>query len=679
MKKVFKTKIFKNPLDKIIIKAKKQNKTRFLLLWNRGLGDIALYLHAVVYRIREFIPNSEITFLTRQNLKEGFELLDNVRIIVAPFINRYVPVDVQNSLKLMNIDPDNFDVIIDNLDPNNWVKWQIGKLTPKLNWKSEYDDLSNNFNFPKDKILVAVSPTIETNHSFFRSWPDENFQKLFKNAHKDICFVLLGCDIKPNYLYENVLDLRGKTTFLEVLSIIKNRCQYLISLDSGIQSMFFYINQDFPIKLISLWKTKDLGILKLKVSSPNKKLRHCPLINENGLQYLEVEEVIKNVYPNDIFTTLKNLNQSKVLSFFEKFSIQGKIQFIKSLFSFDFQKLDKQEIDFKSFLKKEAVSKNFQPLEVCEKANKNDFQAGNNLFLSKNIGCIILAGGQGTRLGFDGPKGLFEINGQTLFSHLFSKILKKQKKYGKNFYVSIMTSHLNHEKIIKHFEKENFFGLKQEQVDFFRQDSYPFLDENGDWIFLNNFEILKGPDGNGNVFKNFYQSGLFEKYKIFKNIDQISVVPIDNILNDPFDEELFGFLKNNNLDVLIKCIKRDENQSKQGAICKLNGSIKIVEYLHLDPRQNYYYSNTGIYAVSLKFIEKVINQNLPKYFVLKKIDPEKDIFAYKTETFIFDNFIYSNNIKTLLDDKNNFYFPIKDKISAEKLEKILSLGNRTFV
>ena len=77
-----------NPLDRIIKKARVRDQKRFLLFWNRGLGDIALGLYAIVHRIRESIPNAEITFLTRPNLYDGFVLLGGVNIIVAPDLKR---------------------------------------------------------------------------------------------------------------------------------------------------------------------------------------------------------------------------------------------------------------------------------------------------------------------------------------------------------------------------------------------------------------------------------------------------------------------------------------------------------------------------------------------------------------------------------------------------------------
>ncbi len=105
--------------------AKKKSKS-FLLGWNRGLGDIALGLYAIVHRIRERIPNAEITFLTRENLLDGFTMLGDVRILAAPDWKRGKVQSIRETLKKMGIDPKSFDLIIEWPSPTDWVAWQEG-------------------------------------------------------------------------------------------------------------------------------------------------------------------------------------------------------------------------------------------------------------------------------------------------------------------------------------------------------------------------------------------------------------------------------------------------------------------------------------------------------------------------------------------------------------------------
>jgi len=127
---------------------------------------------------------------------------------------------------------------------------------------------------------------------------------------------------------------------------------------------------------------------------------------------------------------------------------------------------------------------------------------GQEVIKKKEVGCIILAGGMGTRLGIKNPKGFFKINNKSMFEHILDRIKKTEKIYKKRFSIAIMTSFQNHEKTIKFFEKNKFFGFLKDQIDFFMQEDRPLLDEKGQHI-IKNGKILSGPDGNGSFFEIF--------------------------------------------------------------------------------------------------------------------------------------------------------------------------------
>jgi UDP-N-acetylglucosamine/UDP-N-acetylgalactosamine diphosphorylase len=664
--KKIKRKIEKNPLDKLLAKAKKENKKKILLAWNRALGDISLGLYAVVYQIKKYIPDAKITFLIREDLKEGFELLENVDFITVSFWRRYVPFDIYHTLNLLKIDHKKYDVIIDKVDPAYWVKWQLSTLVPKLKWEKKFDELYKNFNLPNDKLLIAIQ-TVETKHSPWRSWPYEYYSELFKKASKDIVFVLFGTQKDENFIHENVIDLRAKTSVLQALSIIKNRCSYFISLDSGLLSLFYYLNVDFPIKLLALWGSKNVGVIKQNVLSCNKKLIYVPLLYEKKLFDLKPDKLLEYLYPKDVEKFLKKNNQISFLDNFQKSSIEKKKNLINEIFLVDQKILEKQ----KTFFIKKPENENFLPLKTSDSASFKDLQIGKKILASRNVATIIMAAGQGTRLGFFGPKGLFEINKKTLFEYHLQKIISKQEKYNTRLYLSIMTSHINHAQILKFFEKNLYFGLEKDQVDFFIQKKAPFLDEKGNWV-VENDKIAQAPDGNGSIFISFNESNILAKY-IKNKIKYISVIPVDNPICDPFDEALFGFHKNNKNEITIKCIERENNNEKKGAIALKEGKIKIIEYINLDENKNYYFSNSGIYLFDIKFFQKMKDIDLNYHYVWKKISNTNEIFAYKSESFIFDSFDYAKKIKTLVDKKENFYAPIKDLSNIKEIEKLLSL------
>ena len=123
-------KIAPNPLDRQLKKAARKGCKSVLIPWNRGLGDIALGLYAIVKRVRDYLPDAKVTFITRPDLKDGFQLLKGVDVIIAPEWARGKPTPLPVNLPA-------FDLVIPNADPSYWVAWQRGNLIPKMEWNKE--------------------------------------------------------------------------------------------------------------------------------------------------------------------------------------------------------------------------------------------------------------------------------------------------------------------------------------------------------------------------------------------------------------------------------------------------------------------------------------------------------------------------------------------------------------
>ncbi len=540
-----------NRLDWMLKKLAKRGGKKILLGWNRGLGDIALGLYAIVQRIREFIPDAEITFVTRHNLFDGFSLLDGVKVVVAPHWQRGEPCEIDSSVKK------EYDLVIENPSPTDWVYWQRGKVVPKLKWDAKYEPLYERFDLPARCIGIQVSA--ETNYGLWRNWPEEKWHELIQKL-PETPIVLFGFGNSPVFSYPNVIDLRGKTTLLELLAIVKNRIFALVLPDSGISSMVYYLNESFPIRHITLWADPNHGILKQAVSSPNPKLVHRPLIAKNkDLRTLSVDAVI------------------------------------------------------------EALQKKVLP--------------------------ILLAGGQGTRLGMPGPKGLFQIGGKTLFEWFCRKIPKKSS-------IAIMTSPLNHEETLAYFEKNNFFGL---DVHFFQQEISPLLDEEK--------RVLDqmGPSGNGSVFRSFVKAGLAQ---VFKEMECVTISYIDNPLSQPLDPRLIE----PESDIVVQCIERTEEDCSMGALVEREGKLEIVEYIDLGPTQEYKYAYSGQMAFDFSFFCRMADVELPVHWIQKKVDGK---IVLKQETFLFDVFRYAKTICPLCVDRKTNFAPIKGPECVEGVRAVL--------
>lgn len=290
-----------NPLDQLLKSAQNEKKKKVLICWNRGMGDIALGLYGLNYRIREFIPHAEITYLTRTDLKEGFELLDSVRVFEDPRWKRHVPIDLDQSLSQLGLSRKDFDIILDKPDPTNWLIRQRGALIPKLKWDQKWDALCERFSIDKDKHCLGVHVQTETFYSSFdRNWPLDYWKELFEKVtrEKNGQVLLFGFSQNPPIEIPGVIDLRGQTALYEMLSLIKNRCQYLVLPDSGPLAMTYYLDCDFPVRIVSLWADPRHGVLKQDVPSPNPHLTHIPLLSpkKRDLRALSVDHVFTTLY-----------------------------------------------------------------------------------------------------------------------------------------------------------------------------------------------------------------------------------------------------------------------------------------------------------------------------------------------------------------------------------------------
>ena len=290
---------FPNRLDWLCRGAKRRRSTRILIAWNRGLGDIALGLYAIVHRIRYWIPEAEITFLIRANLREGFSLLDGVQTILAPSWVRGEPYDVNQTLISLGRSPKEFDLIIPWPSPTEWVNWQYGQLVPRLKWNPSHDELYKKFDLPLHFTYIGVQAVAETHYGLWRNWPQNRWIELFEKLHPydSVRVILFGFGSEPTFSSDRIIDLRGKTSLFNLLSIIKNRCRYLIAPDSGILSMVYYLDAAFPLQIVSLWADPKHGILKQNVASPNPLLVHRPLIGDHrDLSTVSADHVLNSLF-----------------------------------------------------------------------------------------------------------------------------------------------------------------------------------------------------------------------------------------------------------------------------------------------------------------------------------------------------------------------------------------------
>ncbi|MBM3183692.1 MAG: hypothetical protein FJZ64_00070 [Chlamydiae bacterium] len=265
------------------------------------------------------------------------------------------------------------------------------------------------------------------------------------------------------------------------------------------------------------------------------------------------------------------------------------------------------------------------------------------------IGVVILAGGQGSRLGHIGPKGTFSIGGKSLFQWLVEKVFPSTP-------IAVMTSPLNHEETVSFFQKNHFFSRR---VVFFEQNVEALLDETRKPL---NVFI---PDGNGSFFSSFERSGFLHQFEE-EGVDLVSIIPVENVLADPEDPFFITYGREANAEVAVKCIERRPTDPPMGALVEKEGRIEILEYTEQPPFFSFRYAYVGMMAFQLSFMKQMAKIDLPLHWVWKKVEKQ---FGWKGERFIFDALSFSKKTVALCCPKEENYAALK---TIENVDSILN-------
>jgi ADP-heptose:LPS heptosyltransferase len=257
--------------------------TAFLFFWNRGMGDIALGLVPLFARIRRERPGSRIVVITRAELAAPFAMTDADEVRVLDGLEREARVDIGRACSRLGLARGDFDVVFDYPEPNRWLAGRRTEHPPRLAWKSAWDTLADAVMPPGDaRIVIGAHVHSETAayYGYGKDWPAERWRELMArlSERKDVRWLLFGRRAMPGYETTGALDLRGRTDFPTLMSVIRKRCRVLVAPDSGILTMAYYLDQPFDLEVVSLWSDPRQGVLLQGCASPNPRLHHAPLV-----------------------------------------------------------------------------------------------------------------------------------------------------------------------------------------------------------------------------------------------------------------------------------------------------------------------------------------------------------------------------------------------------------------
>ncbi len=362
---------------------------------------------------------------------------------------------------------------------------------------------------------------------------------------------------------------------------------------------------------------------------------------------------------------MKKHNQEHLLAFWDELDSEQKERLLAQIEELDFSKIDSWVEYFIKNLHSVSISSDYEPVPCYKSEPKNPsqkekyakaIQLGKQLISQGKVAAFVVAGGQGTRLGFDGPKGNFPISpvkNKTLFQIFAETISAASKRYGAICPWYIMTSPLNHEETVEIFHSNGYYGLKKENIFIFQQGTLPNFSKEGKILLADKGNIACSPDGHGGCFGALHKSGALADMKK-RGVEFISYWQVDNPLINIFDPLFIGLHARDNAQMSSKALKKTNPKEKLGNFCLIDGKVHIIEYSDLsdelafkrnpDNSLVFELGSIAIHIISRTFIENYIAKDLslPIHRAVKKI-PHIDLMGnpietegIKLETFIFD-------------------------------------------
>lgn len=397
-----------------------------------------------------------------------------------------------------------------------------------------------------------------------------------------------------------------------------------------------------------------------------------------------------DTFPHDIMQILKKYNQEHLLDFFDELEDLEKENLISQISSIDFEEI--KQLYINSTMDDSISSDRISPIPFVEKNKlsneeiKNYTKIGNDAIYNKKLAIITLAGGQGTRLGYKGPKGSYEIDmppKKSLFEFACDNLKKLNESAGvaPNWYV--MTSPSNDSATKEYFELKNYFGYPKDKIKFFIQNTLPIIDVNTKVILETPHSIKTGSNGNGDVFKAFASAGFIDELER-DNIEWLFIGGIDNILLKLVDPLFLGLTIAGNYQIASKSIKKLDLTSSDWVFANVDGHPSIIDpkNLNADNLGIYNQKNMLAHLFSIDALKKLTNAVLPYHRAFKKCDfinPEgmKEVplkpNSFKFEKFIFDAFSIFDKILLLEVNPEEEFAPIKAFTGKETPETALEL------
>ena len=394
-------------------------------------------------------------------------------------------------------------------------------------------------------------------------------------------------------------------------------------------------------------------------------------------------------------TLLEQKGQTQLLQYYDELDEQGKQKLLTAIenMNWDCEEALSNPVDLSGKGRDIRPIQGLRQKEIEER--KSEFeQAGVAAIQAGKVAAVLLAGGMGTRLGVDGPKGAYDI-GVTkplyIFEQQMRNLLDVVEQCGVKVPLYIMTSDKNHEQTTAFWKEHNYFGYSEADVKFFKQDMAPAVDYDGKIILETKDTPALSPNGNGGWFASLQRAGLCEDLHK-RGVEWLNIYAVDNVLQRIADPVFVGATILSGANCGAKAIFKTEPYEKVGVLCKDGDQPDIIEYYELtDEMANqrdengdlvYSYGVIMNYLFRLSKLEEIVDKKIPVHIVEKKIEclcadgvtrkPEKEN-GRKFETLAVDLIKLVESVLPYEVVREKEFAPIKNKTGVDSVESAREL------
>lgn len=325
-------------------------------------------------------------------------------------------------------------------------------------------------------------------------------------------------------------------------------------------------------------------------------------------------------------------------------------------------------------------------------------QKGEELLRRNQVAVLIVAGGQGSRLGFEGPKGIFPISplrNKSLFQLFAESVKALSARFRASLPLLIMTSEENREATREFFERHRFFDLSPEKIHFFDQGVFPTLTPSGGLILRDETSLFVNPDGHGGSLRALHRSGMLDRL-LAKGITELFYCQVDNPLVKIADPVFLGYHLLEGAEISTKVVRRAMAEEKVGVYGILNGRPAVIEYSDMRPEDMaarneqgellYWAGNIAVHVLSLAFVRR-LNEGgfaLPYHRAIKVVEAldgksrPRVLTGWKFETFLFDAIPLARKSCCLEVRREEEFAPVKNREGVDSPQTARSAMNALF-